>query len=82
MTTDATTAAPTTPELSFARRWMPVVLAACFINTSYGTLSYAFSVLVTESSEAVAALNAELGADLLYLCFADPYSLQHPGCKR
>ncbi|MCC7364611.1 MAG: MFS transporter [Dehalococcoidia bacterium] len=37
-------------ELSFVRRWLPVALAACFINTSYGTLSYAFSVLVTESA--------------------------------
>lgn len=28
-------------------RWLHVALAAAFINTSYGTLSYSFSVLVT-----------------------------------
>ncbi len=31
------------------RKWLGVVLASLFINTSYGTLSYAFSVLVTKS---------------------------------
>ncbi len=30
------------------RRYGQVALAACLINTSYGTMSYAFSVLVTE----------------------------------
>jgi MFS family permease len=40
------------PAMSAARsraRWLHVALAAAFINTSYGTLSYSFSVLVTES---------------------------------
>jgi len=32
-----------------SRRWLQVFAAAMFINTSYGTLSYAFSVLVTDS---------------------------------
>lgn len=32
-----------------SRRWLQVAAAAMFINTSYGTLSYAFSVLVTDS---------------------------------
>src|SRR5689334_11141615 len=32
------------------RRWLLVALAALFINTSYGTLSYAFSVLVTREA--------------------------------
>ena len=32
------------------RRWFEVFLVAMFINTSYGTLSYAFSVLVTRSA--------------------------------
>jgi len=31
------------------RKWLGVILASLFINTSYGTLSYAFSVLVTKS---------------------------------
>ena len=31
------------------RRWFEVFLVAMFINTSYGTLSYSFSVLVTRS---------------------------------
>jgi MFS family permease len=31
------------------RRWLSVALAAAFINTSYGTLSYAFSVLITDA---------------------------------
>jgi hypothetical protein len=42
---------PLTPRL-FARaweRWAWVALAAAFINTSYGTLSYSFSVLVTDN---------------------------------
>ena len=30
-------------------RWLSVVAASALINTSYGTLSYAFSVLVTDS---------------------------------
>ena len=32
------------------RRWLNVLLASIFINTSYGTLSYAFSVLVTRNA--------------------------------
>jgi len=36
-------------ETAFSRRWLQVFAAAMFINTSYGTLSYAFSVLVTDS---------------------------------
>ncbi len=32
------------------RRYGQVALAACLINTSYGTMSYAFSVLVTEQA--------------------------------
>jgi MFS family permease len=32
-----------------AQRWIWVVAVSLFINTSYGTLSYAFSVLVTNS---------------------------------
>ena len=32
------------------RRWFEVFLVAMFINTSYGTLSYSFSVLVTRSA--------------------------------
>ncbi|OAI41138.1 hypothetical protein AYO38_04450 [bacterium SCGC AG-212-C10] len=32
------------------RRWTQVVAAAFFINTSYGTLSYSFSVLVTDKA--------------------------------
>lgn len=36
-------------EAAFSRRWLQVFAAAMLINTSYGTLSYAFSVLVTES---------------------------------
>src|SRR4029078_7649418 len=31
-------------------RWLMVVAAAMFINTSYGTLSYSFSVLVTREA--------------------------------
>jgi len=34
---------------ALSRRWLQVFAAAMFINTSYGTLSYAFSVLVTDS---------------------------------
>lgn len=32
------------------RRWFDVFLASCLINTSYGTMSYAFSVLVTDQA--------------------------------
>lgn len=32
------------------KRWLHVALAAAYINTSYGTLSYAFAVLVTEGA--------------------------------
>jgi len=36
-------------QAALSRRWLQVAAAAMFINTSYGTLSYAFSVLVTDS---------------------------------
>lgn len=36
-------------EAALSRRWLQVFAAAMLINTSYGTLSYAFSVLVTSS---------------------------------
>jgi MFS family permease len=32
-----------------SRRWLQVFAVSMFINTSYGTLSYAFSVLITKS---------------------------------
>lgn len=38
------------PPMSRARRWLQVFAVAMFINTSYGTMSYAFSVLVTRSA--------------------------------
>lgn len=47
------------------RRWRDVVLAAVFINTSYGTLSYSFSVLVTKS-----AAGGDLGTRTIALGFA------------
>jgi MFS family permease len=36
-------------QTAFSRRWLQVAAVAMFINTSYGTLSYAFSVFVTRS---------------------------------
>lgn len=36
-------------DTALSRRWLQVFAAAMFINTSYGTLSYAFSVLVTDA---------------------------------
>jgi MFS family permease len=36
-------------DVALSRRWLQVFAVAMFINTSYGTLSYAFSVLVTDS---------------------------------
>ncbi|MGE3074665.1 MAG: MFS transporter [Dehalococcoidia bacterium] len=36
-------------EVAFSRRWLQVFAAAMLINTSYGTMSYAFSVLVTDT---------------------------------
>jgi len=43
------THAATRPERPRWMRWAWVVAASMLINTSYGTLSYAFSVLVTQS---------------------------------
>jgi MFS family permease len=40
---------PRSVDVALSRRWLQVFAAAMFINTSYGTLSYAFSVLVTDS---------------------------------
>lgn len=48
----------------FSRRWLQVFAAAMFINTSYGTLSYAFSVLVTDSGP-----GGEFGAGAVSLGF-------------
>ena len=47
------------------RRYGQVALAACLINTSYGTMSYAFSVLVTEQ-----AAGGELGRGTVSTGFA------------
>jgi MFS family permease len=47
-----------------SRRWLQVFAAAMFINTSYGTLSYAFSVLVTDSGP-----GGEFGAGAVSLGF-------------
>jgi MFS family permease len=53
----------------FSRRWLQVAAAAMFINTSYGTLSYAFSVFVTESGPGgefgAGVVSAGFGAALL-----------------
>lgn len=46
------------------KRWGQVALAAVFINTSYGTLSYAFSVLVTGG-----AAGGDLGRGTISLGF-------------
>ncbi len=52
-----------------SRRWLQVAAAALFINTSYGTLSYAFSVFVTASGPAgefgAGVVSAGFGAALL-----------------
>lgn len=40
---------PRSIRVAFSRRWLQVFAVAMLINTSYGTLSYAFSVLVTDS---------------------------------
>jgi MFS family permease len=47
------------------QRWLNVVLAAAFINTSYGTLSYSFSVLVTRQ-----AAGGSLGTGTVALAFS------------
>ena len=49
---------------ALTRRWLQVAAAAMFINTSYGTLSYAFSVLVTKSGP-----GGEFGAGTVSLGF-------------
>lgn len=59
--TAASTAERTTHR---GRPYGQVALAAAFINTSYGTLSYAFSVLVTDD-----AAGGEFGRDVVSLGF-------------
>ncbi len=56
--------APAT-SLHTRRRWLNVALAALFINTSYGALSYSFSVLVTRS-----AAGGSLGTGTVALGFS------------
>jgi len=51
-------------DVALSRRWLQVFAAAMFINTSYGTLSYAFSVLVTDSGP-----GGEFGAGTVSLGF-------------
>ncbi len=51
-------------EVAFSRRWLQVFAAAMLINTSYGTLSYAFSVLITDSGP-----GGEFGAGTVSLGF-------------
>ena len=46
-------------------RWMQVALASLFINTSYGTLSYSFSVFVTDG-----AAGGPFGKGTVSLAFA------------
>ena len=46
-------------------RWLQVALASLFINTSYGTLSYAFSVFVTDG-----AAGGAFGKGTVSLAFA------------
>ena len=57
-------------ESAFSRRWLQVFAAAMFINTSYGTLSYAFSVLVTDSGPGgefgTGAVSLGFGAAVLF----------------
>ncbi len=56
-------------QAAVSRRWLQVFAAAMFINTSYGTLSYAFSVLVTSSGPGgtfgAGAVSLSFGAALL-----------------
>lgn len=47
-----------------SRRWLQVFAAAMFINTSYGTLSYAFSIFVTDSGP-----GGEFGPNVVSLAF-------------
>jgi MFS family permease len=47
------------------RRWLAVAAASALINTSYGTMSYAFSVLVTKS-----AMGGEFGTGAVALGFS------------
>ena len=47
-----------------SRRWWQVFAVAMLINTSYGTLSYAFSVLITDSGP-----GGEFGAGTVSLGF-------------
>jgi len=54
----------TATHAALSRRWLQVFAAAMFINTSYGTLSYAFSVLVTGSGP-----GGEFGAGTISLGF-------------
>ena len=51
-------------DAALSRRWLQVFAVAMFINTSYGTLSYAFSVLVTDSGP-----GGEFGAGTVSLGF-------------
>lgn len=57
-----------------SRRWLQVFAAAMFINTSYGTLSYAFSVLVTDSGPGgdfgAGTVSLGFGLALLLSCVA------------
>jgi MFS transporter, OFA family, oxalate/formate antiporter len=53
-----------TLDVALSRRWLQVFAAAMFINTSYGTLSYAFSVLITDSGP-----GGEFGAGTVSLGF-------------
>jgi len=50
--------------VSRRRRWLQVFAVAMFINTSYGTMSYAFSVLVTRS-----AAGGDFGPGIISLGF-------------
>ena len=50
--------------IALSRRWWQVFAVAMLINTSYGTLSYAFSVLVTDSGP-----GGEFGAGTVSLGF-------------
>lgn len=56
-------------QTAFSRRWLQVAAVAMFINTSYGTLSYAFSVFVTRSGPGgefgVGTVSAGFGIALL-----------------
>jgi MFS family permease len=50
--------------IACSRRWWQVFAVAMLINTSYGTLSYAFSVLITDSGP-----GGEFGAGVVSLGF-------------